>query len=41
MVLTQSMESGLVNAFLDVVADDKMQHLAMEHVVDVEHHLGQ
>lgn len=41
VVLTKGVESGLVYAFLNIVGNNKVQHLAMKHVVDVKHHLGQ
>lgn len=41
MVLAKGVESSLVNTLGDIVGNDQMTHLGVEHVVDVEHELGE
>lgn len=40
MVFAQRVQSGLVHSLRYVVGDDQVQHLGMEHVIHIEHHLG-
>lgn len=41
MVLAKSVKRGLVDCLGNVVGNNQVEHLSMEHIVGVEHHLSQ